>query len=504
MSDDAHSQFMDGQRVSALHLQHLQDRLREAIADIRRSIGLDKIAWGLRATLEGGQVRVLPGVAFAKSGVRLSLDDIAQAALPADGSPWRVVLRGQNGDIEDLRHNQAPTVITLTTQLAIESDNGDVDNSTIIIATVDGTGLTQNPDRFVATGYHSHSGEWRQDNMGRWHFDGPALDGPPGPQGAAGAKGDKGDTGATGAAGATGAKGDKGDTGATGATGAKGDKGDTGATGAAGATGAKGDKGDAGATGATGAKGDKGDTGATGAAGAAGAKGDKGDAGATGATGAKGDKGDTGATGAAGATGAKGDKGDAGATGATGAKGDKGDTGARGATGAKGDKGDTGAPGQPGQGLDPDWPAITKISWGHGLTVSPAQAVETIKQLQIQLSSPLSPLIREIKPQVVQVLFEYASRVDSTSALMPLVSIGGSTELEQDLVVWTLGVGARELLSGISAGGRIWIRVHCGAMIDEANRPFSASSDVLHGTHTPHAPGGVFESWYFVKSALLR
>ena len=57
MAEDARTIFVDGLRVTADHLQHMQDRLREAVADLRRTVGLGRVAWGLRAELgEGGDV----------------------------------------------------------------------------------------------------------------------------------------------------------------------------------------------------------------------------------------------------------------------------------------------------------------------------------------------------------------------------------------------------------------------------------------------------------------
>ena len=77
MAEDARTQFVDGLRVTSDHLQHLQDRLRDAVLDLRRALGLGKVAWGLRAVLDGG-VALAPGVAFSPSGVRLNIDDLLQ------------------------------------------------------------------------------------------------------------------------------------------------------------------------------------------------------------------------------------------------------------------------------------------------------------------------------------------------------------------------------------------------------------------------------------------
>jgi hypothetical protein len=48
-------------------------------------------------------------------------------------------------------------------------------------------------------------------------------------------------------------------------------------------------------------------------------------------------------------------------------------------------------------------------------------------------------------------------------------------------------------------GGRILIRVHCGHLLSDDERPFSASLDGVLQTRSPHAPGGVHETWFFTQ-----
>src|SRR5690242_19356990 len=97
MADDGHTQFVDGLRVTADHLNNLQDRLHEAILDLRRTIGVGCVGWGLRASLNNsGKVGLEPGMAFAPSSVRLSLDSSAALDVPAGAGPFRVVLRASN------------------------------------------------------------------------------------------------------------------------------------------------------------------------------------------------------------------------------------------------------------------------------------------------------------------------------------------------------------------------------------------------------------------------
>src|SRR5216684_7101713 len=98
MAEDAHIQFVDGLRVNADHLNNLQDRLHDAVVDLRRTVGLGRIAWGLRAAVTDGKVGVDPGLAFSLSGVRLALESAAALPVPASGGPFRIVMRASRSE----------------------------------------------------------------------------------------------------------------------------------------------------------------------------------------------------------------------------------------------------------------------------------------------------------------------------------------------------------------------------------------------------------------------
>ena len=605
MTEDAHSRFIDGQKVTSLHLQHLQDRLREGIADIRSCIGLGRVAWGLKAELADGDITVQPGAAFARSGSRLSIDEVAQVSLPADGAPWQLVLRGENQDIEALRHNGASTVINLVPQLAVEP-SGDADVNTLILATIDivdgAAQLQQDPEIFATTGHHNHTGTWRQNALGQWLYDGPTVssDQPslPGPRGEQGPVGPAGPQGLRGEAGTTGAQGLQGETGAQGLQGLKGDKGDPGAKGDSGAQGLQGDpglQGTQGDAGSPGPQGIQGLVGATGSRGPAGARGDKGEAGLRGETGPKGDigvqglqgdKGDTGALGPVGPQGEIGDEGpvgprgdqgeqglqgergivgpqgeegepgpigpqglqgeqgERGSTGLqgiqglqglqgeqgdTGLRGDKGDPGVAGprglpgpvgSVGPSGEKGDTGAAGPkgdrgeqglqgvrgpqglPGVGFDADVPVIRSISWPHDQIVELDRALDLLVELRLGMSSPASSETDKAQPQVVQVLFEPGVLENEPTAVIRVLK--GRTQIKSMEITWAGPSNRDDLFKMISSGitgnenGRVWVRVSCGGILDEKDRPLSSSPGVLYGREMVGVPGGIFESWFYI------
>jgi collagen triple helix repeat protein len=513
MADDARTQFFDGLRVSAEHLQHLQDRLREAVLDVRQALGLGRIAWGLRATLQGTSVAITPGVAFARDGVRLTVETPLSVAIPAGGDgTLAVVLRPVKGDREALRFNGVATVLTRETHAEVGVAPEATDLGSLVIATVTRTGATltlaQDDALFVAAGAHAHTGTHVQDADGRWHYDGAAvagggtgLQGPKGDPGAPGDKGEKGDPGAKGDKGdpgVAGAQGDKGDPGTAGAKGDKGDKGDPGIAGAKGdkgdpgTAGAKGDKGDKGDPGIAGDKGDKGDPGI------AGDRGDKGDKGDPGTAGAKGDKGDKGDPGIAGD---KGDKGDPGTAGAKGDQGDKGDPGAAGAKGDKGDKGDPGQQGPAGESLDQDWGLIRKINWPHDAPLSVAQATSLLQGgLQVTLSRSLDQAQQGAPPSVFEVWFQ----PDPTGATagpdtpLPIVSLFGRLKATPQTITWTPAFSPEGMKATVRPG-RCLVRVHCGVLVDARQRQLSATLTAILGVNGLVLSGGVFESWFFVR-----
>jgi Collagen triple helix repeat (20 copies) len=265
MATDARAQFLDGLRVTSEHLTHLQDRLYEAIHDLRRTVGLGCVGWGLRVSAEADGIRVEPGVAFASDGTRLALDAPVTLPTPADGV-HRVRLAADVTDREPLRLEGTPTLILTATEVLLEAQSADpVPEGSLVVAavTVAGGNMTvvQDEATFVAVGGHSHSGEFVQDATGRWHFDGVRLS-PTAGQGPQGDPGPAGPPGATGPAGSAGPPGPQGEAGPAGPPGPEGPAGPQGAQGPVGPSGgAKGDQGDPGPAGPPGPPGPAGTAG---------------------------------------------------------------------------------------------------------------------------------------------------------------------------------------------------------------------------------------------------
>ena len=355
MATDARAQFLDGLRVTSEHLTHLQDRLYEAIHDLRTTVGLGRVGWGFRVSADANGVHVEPGVAFAPDGSRLSLEAPATFPLPADGV-HRVRLAVTASDREALRLDGTPTLILTTTDVVVEPDSADpVAASALVVAqlTIAGGNATvaQDEARFVAVGGHSHSGDFVQDAEGRWHFDGVRLS----PQAGQGPKGDPGPVGPAGAlgpAGPAGPAGPQGEAGPAGPPGPEGPAGPAGAQGpvgpAGGTQGIPGPEGPAGPQGPVGADGPAGPAGPPGVQGPAGDVGPPGPAGIQGPAGPAGNEGPAGPAGPPGPIGADGPAGPAGPPGPIGLPGPIGPAGPAGVQGDVGVAGVAGPPGPPG------------------------------------------------------------------------------------------------------------------------------------------------------------
>ncbi len=139
MADDARTQFIDGLRVSAAHLQHLQDRLRESLLDVRTTLGLGTVAWGLRVTVgttppdtvRSPRASPSRGAAFAWRSTRRDSSSVPEGD---DGTSLALVLRAEPGDQEALRFNGVPTVLTLGTHAELVDPDESLDGDAIAIA----------------------------------------------------------------------------------------------------------------------------------------------------------------------------------------------------------------------------------------------------------------------------------------------------------------------------------------------------------------------------------
>jgi hypothetical protein len=130
-------------------------------------------------------------------------------------------------------------------------------------------------------------------------------------------------------------------------------------------------------------------------------------------------------------------------------------------------------------------------------------AITRLGALRIELSRPFLQSRQNVP--VLDVWFEPGMGLQGVQAgALPIGVIHGRLQLEPQVLVWshlataplaTIGI-ALNLILGV--GGRVVIRFHCGLLLDEQRRPFSATLQAINGFAGPRLPGGVFESWFLV------
>ena len=207
-----------------------------------------------------------------------------------------------------------------------------------------------------------------------------------------------------------------------------------------------------------------------------------------------------------GATGAQGDPGPAGPQGVEGAVGPQGDTGPPGPPGPAGPPGPIGAQGPEGPAgtVEFNAPRIVDVSWPHGRTLDPGTADRVLETLVVTLSRPLHRSLQEPVPLAIQVWLEPDS-VDPEfgGALGPagpwaLYAFRGKIGTQSNQLFWQMDQAQRGVLE--INPGRIMIRVHCGLLFDDQRDVFSGTTELLVQRPVPAIPGGVFESWFFVRN----
>ena len=233
MTESQKTRFVDGLRVTPLHLNHSQATAEQAVRDLRGVVGLGKIGYGFRLVLseDAAQVTLSPGLAFSPSGLRLALDEGVTLTVPEGTGPFSVVLRAENHDEPSARLDELATVIYEDTAVEVAAGEIAPDADALVVGTLErgddeALSVGQDGQLFLAPAYHGHTGAFFQDELGFWRFDGRALlvdeDGNTGPAGPPGAQGPQGDPGPEGAEGRPGPQGDPGPAGTAGRAGSSG------------------------------------------------------------------------------------------------------------------------------------------------------------------------------------------------------------------------------------------------------------------------------------------
>ena len=217
MTESQKTRFVDGLRVTPLHLNHTQSTAEQAVRDLRGVVGFGKIGYGFRLLLseDGAGVTLSPGLGFAPGGLRAR----ARRGRRADDSRGRRAVLGRTARREPRRaERQARRRADRDLRRHERRGGGRAGDGTRGARRRHAparrrrraVGRAGRPPLLAAPAYHGHTGAFYQDALGLWRFDGPQLQtdarpvgppGPPGPQGDGRPAGAAGRAGSGGAAG---------------------------------------------------------------------------------------------------------------------------------------------------------------------------------------------------------------------------------------------------------------------------------------------------------------
>jgi hypothetical protein len=77
--------------------------------------------------------------------------------------------------------------------------------------------------------------------------------------------------------------------------------------------------------------------------------------------------------------------------------------------------------------------------------------------------------------------------------------VDGRAQVTPQTLTWASSHVANVLLEAFREGGRVLVRIHCGLLYDTKRRPFSAALDAVVTLESVRLPGGVMETWFFIK-----
>ena len=180
--DEASTRFLDGMRVATEHMRHLQRASIARARELRQTLGLGKVCYGLKVTASStDEVSVSPGLAIDDFGRPIVVDAQPAIALASDKASLVAVY--------DLRAsllvNGVPTLLANGARIEARSAPPPYDDGAVRFAEVTraaagaaiGVQIVQKGEWYLPPLDHGHSGEFFTDARGRWRHDGPAIGG---------------------------------------------------------------------------------------------------------------------------------------------------------------------------------------------------------------------------------------------------------------------------------------------------------------------------------------
>jgi hypothetical protein len=179
--------FYDGMRVRKEHLEHLQNTLNDAIQDIRVTIGMGRVCWGLNATLkDGNRINVSAGLAFDRGGNRIFVETPVVIPITFEAEQEVAYLYIRYKAIEKSIQDGIVTIISDSYELSLEPDALTEESDAVLLAIIRRSPAAEftidlSEVSYLVPSRHRHTGRYYPDTKGDWRFDGEELEAAPQP-----------------------------------------------------------------------------------------------------------------------------------------------------------------------------------------------------------------------------------------------------------------------------------------------------------------------------------
>lgn len=124
----------DGLRITTDHINHVQTAFASGIEDLRQIAGLGRVQSGLTVTVDGGQVKIAPGLAFDQQRNRLVFDEPQSIPLEFAASEQTKYVCAKYETVEDGQVEGQATLLFDSCSVHVQTDLPKPQDNLVVLA----------------------------------------------------------------------------------------------------------------------------------------------------------------------------------------------------------------------------------------------------------------------------------------------------------------------------------------------------------------------------------
>ncbi len=177
--DEGKTRFQNGMRVTREHLEHLQDMWIAAAMQLRATVGVGRVSYGLKVeVLAPDKVRVGAGLAFDRQARPMALEQDSELALDFGAGSALFLVLGYQLRSEALLNGE-PTLLYNDVKLEVRVAAPPYQDDVVVFCELSrqqsGVEAIQKGEWYLPPLDHGHSGAFILDAAQRWRYDGHPL-----------------------------------------------------------------------------------------------------------------------------------------------------------------------------------------------------------------------------------------------------------------------------------------------------------------------------------------